>query len=322
MGAVSALETLFDGKSLSQVVLSSYDIGPVQECALWARSLNDTYLVHADVRYALRVYRHGWRDEDDIAYEVAALRYLREHGCDVAGPVPDRADRYWRTVEATEGDRYVAVFSWAPGGMPVPEAEYARAYGRAVAGLHDASGGFEGSPARAPIDADELIGRPLRHIMPFLAGRPEDADYLRELATSVDAGIQERNADLEWGFCHGDLHGGNAHVTDEGLLTFFDFDSAGPGWRAYDVAAYRWATNAMRLEAGSDDCWDDFLAGYREVRDLSAGDLDAVPLFVAARHIWLMGLHAQLTPAIGRMYLSDEAIDRHFRVLRHWQARL
>ncbi len=157
--------------------------------------------------------------------------------------------------------------------------------------------------------------------MPFLAGRPDDGRYLRELATSLAEGIQQGSADLESGFCHGDLQGGNAHVTDDGTVTFFDFDSAGPGWRAYDIASYRWATNAMRLEGGSDDCWDDFLTGYREVRDLGVGDLAAVPLLVAARHIWLMGLHAQLTPSIGRMYLSEEAIDRHFQVLRHWQSK-
>ncbi len=322
MGAVIALETVFEGWSLSEVVLSGYDIGPVQECVLWARSLNDTYLVQADARYALRAYRHGWRDEDDIAYEVSVLRYLRVHGCNVADPVPDRAGRYWTVIKAAEGDRCVAVFVWAPGGMPVPETKYARAYGRAAARLHDASGAFGGSRTRAPIDVDELISRPLQHIMPLLANRPDDASYLRELATSVAIGIQERNADLEWGFCHGDLHGGNAHIADDGSVTFFDFDSAGPGWRAYDIAAYRWATNAMRLEGGSEACWHDFLTGYREVRDLGAGDLEAVPLFVAARHIWLMGLHAQLAPAIGRMYLSDEAMDRHFQVLRHWQSRL
>ena len=228
MGAVGAWETVLDGKSLSQVVLSRYDIGSVRECALWARALNDTYLVQANARYALRAYRHGWRGEDDIIYEVGALNYLREHGCNVAGPVPDRAGRYWRVIKAAEGDRYVVVFTWAAGGMPVPEAEYARAYGRAAAGLHEASAGFAGSRARAPIDADELIGRPLQHIAPFLAERPADATYLRELATSVAARIQERKAGLEWGFCHGDLHGGNAHVTDDGTVTFFDFDSAGP----------------------------------------------------------------------------------------------
>jgi Ser/Thr protein kinase RdoA (MazF antagonist) len=320
MAAVDVLETVFDGQSLSEVVLSGYDIGPVQECVLWARSLNDTYLVQADARYALRVYRHGWRDEEDIAYEVDALRHLRQHGCNVADPVPDRLGRYWRVIKGTEGDRYAVVFSWAAGGMPVPESEYARAYGRAAAGLHEASAGFAGRRARTLIDVDELLNRPVQHVMPFLARRPDDARYLRELATSLAIEIQQRSADLESGFCHGDLHGGNAHVTDNGTVTFFDFDSAGPGWRAYDIATYRWATNAMRLEGGRDDCWDDFLTGYREVRDLGVGDLAAVPLFVAARHIWLIGLHAQLTPSIGRMYLSDEAVDRHFRVLRHWQS--
>jgi Phosphotransferase enzyme family len=142
-----------------------------------------------------------------------------------------------------------------------------------------------GPRTRAPIDVDELVSRPVHHVMPFLAGRPDDDRYLRELATSLAKGIQQRSADLEPGFCHGDLHGGNAHVTDDGTVTFFDFNSAGPGWRACDIAAYRWATNAMRLEGGSDDCWDDFLTGYREVRDLGVGNLAAVPLFVAARHL-------------------------------------
>ncbi len=150
MAAVGVLETVFDGQSLSEVVLSGYDIGPVQECVLWARSLNDTYLVQADARYALRVYRHGWRDEDDIAYEVGALCHLRQHGCNVAGSVTDRLGRCWRVIKGAEGDRYVVVFSWAAGGMPMPEGEYARAYGRAAARLHEASEGFEGPEPGPP----------------------------------------------------------------------------------------------------------------------------------------------------------------------------
>jgi Ser/Thr protein kinase RdoA (MazF antagonist) len=100
---------------------------------------------------------------------------------------------------------------------------------------------------------------------------------------------------LEWGVCHGDLHYGNAHRTGD-QITLFDFENCGVGWRAYDLAVYLWAA---RIVAKEGTAWKPFLRGYTEHRALNETELQSIPLFVPARHIYLMGLTAAIGWLVG-----------------------
>src|SRR5207253_3151224 len=93
---------------------------------------------------------------------------------------------------------------------------------------------------------------------------------------------------LEMGICHGDLHGGNACLGPDGRLTFFDFDCCGVGYRAYEVAVFRWAAEFFHPDQKGEARWGAFLRAYTARRTLAELDLAAVPLFVAARQFWLM----------------------------------
>ena len=88
--------------------------------------------------------------------------------------------------------------------------------------------------------------------------------------------------------------------------------------RAYDIAVFRWRWGDD--EAG-DRRWAAFVEGYRSLRPIGATDLAAVPLFVAARAIWLRGLHAANTADWGRSWLNDGYWDRLMKGLREWQAK-
>jgi Ser/Thr protein kinase RdoA (MazF antagonist) len=122
---------------------------------------------------------------------------------------------------------------------------------------------------------------------------------------------------MDRGFCHGDFHGDNAHIEGD-TVTLFDFDCCGPGWRAYDIAVFRWRWGDD--EAG-DARWAAFLEGYRSQRPIGERDLAAVPLFVAARALWLRGLHAGNTADWGRSWLNEGYWDRPLKGLREWQTK-
>src|ERR671924_480407 len=72
-------------------VLTAYDVGRVAWCRMYMRNLSDTYFVQTDRgRYALRVYRTGWRSDDAIRYELEAIERLAAHGIGVSRPVAPR----------------------------------------------------------------------------------------------------------------------------------------------------------------------------------------------------------------------------------------
>jgi Ser/Thr protein kinase RdoA (MazF antagonist) len=266
----------------------------------------------------LRIYRAGWRSADEIAYEMAALEHLGAKGVPVARPVRRRNGALVDWLAAPEGSRAAVLFTHAPGRELDGSTEDSRRYGCAVASIHAATDDFEIGHPRFALDLEHLLTQPLAAIRPFLRHRLADLDTIETLATLVRRRVAALPAgEMDRGFCHGDFHGDNAHIEGD-TVTMFDFDCCGPGWRAYDIAVFRWRWGED--EAG-DERWAAFLEGYRSKRPIGETDLAAVPLFVVARAIWLRGLHAGNTGDWGRSWLNDAYWDRLLKGLREWQAK-
>lgn len=105
-----------------------------------------------------------------------------------------------------------------------------------------------------------------------------------------------------------------------------DWDGTGYGWRAYDLAVLLWSTALQGLGTA---LWDAYIAGYQEPqepygypegRPLTEAELAAVPHFVAARHIWVMGVEMghvlDGTWGVGR--IDDRWLDCHLSTLSRW----
>jgi Ser/Thr protein kinase RdoA (MazF antagonist) len=184
--------------------------------------------------------------------------------------------------------------------------------------VHAAAETFPGARLRPALDRAELLERPLRHVLAAIDHRAEDVAYLVTLASALRGRIQ-RARGLTHGFCHGDLHGGNAGMHD-GVVTLYDFDCCGWGFRAYDLAVFPWAfalTEAApaRIEA----LGRAFLTEYLRHRPLGDADIAAIPAFVAIRQIWLVGLHVSLGDRFGWDWMNDRYFDRQLKVLRDWE---
>jgi Ser/Thr protein kinase RdoA (MazF antagonist) len=232
-----------------------------------------------------------------------------------------RDGEYTGRIIAPEGERFLVLFTYASGNVPTYEnedAEDAYLYGRMAAQIHTESNAFRSSCDRFILDFSYLADTPLHSIKPMLSNRPEDWEYVVRLTERLRADIQSiPPTALETGFCHGDFHGGNAHLDSGSTLTFFDFDCCGIGWRSYDIAVFLWGA---RLRGKDKEQWPPFLKGYTEVRHLSDADMRAVNYFVAIRHIWLMGLHTSRGHDWGFGWMNDGYFDRQISFLRQWEA--
>jgi len=91
-------------------------------------------------------------------------------------------------------------------------------------------------PARdLSLDLSTLIDEPLCTLEPYLVSRPDDRIYVFNLARKLRARITDlANAGLDWGVCHQDMTLDNVHLTIDGRIIFYDFDSGGPGRRSMD----------------------------------------------------------------------------------------
>lgn len=271
--------------SLARLVAEDYGLKH-PEVVLLRRGFNDNYRVTAgNTTYILRLYLHDKyyvSGPDDLRFELDLLDHLAAEGVGVATAVARRNGDRLGSAQAPEGVRHYALFRYAPGvAVSSPTEAQSRALGEGLARIHLAADRFRSHYPRHSLGLTALIDAALERLAPYLAPNPDDLRYVRETAEQVRSRLSAmQTSPGGWGIIHGDPHPGNCHFEGDRPV-FFDFDTCGYGYRAYDVAIYAGNREYPHRPA--------FLEGYQSVRPLSADELDALPALWRARVIWDAG---------------------------------
>ena len=310
-------------QAVAVLVRERYGMPGPMRCALLNRGFNDIYRVESGgARWVLRI--SGWRERGlaDVAGETAFLAHLDAAGVPVAAAVPAMDGALFTSIALPDGVRPVVLFRFAEGRLPgLDDAGDAGLQGMTLARLHDAADGFAGREAgRYRLDLDHLLHRQVAAVLALGLDAPEAVRALPALAERLGA-VVAGMAGLSQTRCHGDCHGMNARIATAGPhageAVFFDFDDGGFGYLAYDLAVHLWAQISFGRRRHA--VWHAFDAGYRTVRPMLPADERAIPVFVAIRHIWLMGEWASHTALWGREVLSAAWLEREMRFLLDWE---
>ncbi len=234
---------------------------------------------HDGMPWVLRLTHPGHRDLEDSASEVAFVAHCARAGAPVAAPL---ASRSGALVEAVEGI-VASVFAWAEGervvaGSPHWNEPMFRAWGEALAQIHEAAQGYEGPPrwdwrderwiARAEefLPADDAFSR---------------AELLR-LFAELDALPKGPGA---YGHTHADFGPQNfAWDPRRGALTAFDFGNACRHWFVSDLAI---SLSTLRREPDRDRLRDWIVTGYTSVRPLDPHSWAALDSFLQLRILYV-----------------------------------
>ncbi|PZW29317.1 Ser/Thr protein kinase RdoA (MazF antagonist) [Thermosporothrix hazakensis] len=268
--------SMLSAAALRREVLTHYGFQSLPDCILLSRGVNDSYLVRGpEERFTLRIYRAGWRSRDAIRYELELLHHLDQRGIAVSTPISREDGEYLTELLAPEGPRFAVLFSYAPGEPPDRHSvEDSYIHGRALAAMHNAADSFSPSVQREALDLSVLLDASLQTLEPLHSWVVADWASLEQFAEQG----------LDYGACHGDSHILNEHLDGARMVTLFDFDCCGPGWRAYDLATVRWCEGFYHMDP-DDRLWRAFLKGYTELRPIEA-DQKRIPALVAIREIW------------------------------------
>ncbi|MEO3946035.1 phosphotransferase [Gorillibacterium sp. CAU 1737] len=294
------------------------------KCRLFDSGINDIYVVDAgEKRFFLRISLTGRLKQKDIEEEVTVMNTLAEHGISVAAPIPCKDFAFVWEILAAEGVRYAVLFAeakWAPSQDKVKQASR---LGSTLARLHQIADEQNFTVSRPAIDLQQLIQNPLNKVRPHLKHRTEDYPFFQKTAEQLGQFI-EQNLGYEkpyYGYCHGDVHGGNVHFQGE-EPTLFDFDCMGYGWRAYDICVFAWNETFGEEGYVDKEPWKAFLEGYQSVRPLSKMELDLIPAFAALRDFWLAALHADAIEwNAGCTWYNDDYFNNRLRYFKLWHER-
>ncbi len=273
--------------ALTQQLLSQYEIGVVLSCEFWRRGLSDVYLVGTQTgQYVLRVSHAHWRSECEVAFELELLEFLNQTDIPVAYPLRTVKGELWISIQAPEGNRYAALFIYAPGCIAIGDLNVSQSniLGKTVAELHQVTPKFESQFSRSDLTLDFLLSQSMQTILPFMSEHHDDRSNLIHTADQLMAELEKHPIDFPyWGMCWGDPHSGNVHFTQDDRLTMFDFDQCGYGWRAFDVAKFF----QVAIRGGvSIQVRSAFLAGYQAVSPLESWELESLKAFTQVSHIW------------------------------------
>ena len=306
-------------------VSTRYDLPGSIDCRLLYRGWNDIFDIRTTDgnRFVFRISKRRARGDADVASETAFLAYLDRQGIPVAAAVPTRDGALFTSATFPEGERPAVLFHYAEGRPSRARSSMAdaRANGTTLARMHDVAGGFAaGDKDRYRLDCDYLLHRPLSNMLAIEDLGDSVRTGLVDLTARLSRALAEREG-LSWTRCHGDCHGNNAHIAQQGphagQAVFFDFDDGGPGFLAYDLAAFLHA--CVLFEQKQHAFWHAFIEGYRSIRELSDADFEAAHLFVPFRHIWLFGEYASRIHEWGSQAVPADWIATQLDFMLSWE---
>lgn len=315
-------------QSIARLVAPHYGFGPVVAAEFLRRSFNQVYrLDFADGRHAVaRLCSERPRGANNLAFEAQALAHWADAGCAVARCLPTARGEVAIAVPLPEGERALALFEHVDGEATSDQAEDIQAFARGLAALHAAGHSYRGTTSAYTLDCEHLLLRPLQGLLRAPTMTAELRLQFEQLGTRLHRRI-EAMGPLRRVLCHGDAHGSNNFVAADaaGLRQawFFDFDEAGPGFLAYELAVYPWSLFPRAADAAPSakvlGQWQHFIRAYRTARPVAEADLAAIAPCMAMRQFWLLGEYAGRVPVWGSQAMPTDYLRRQVEMLRRWE---
>lgn len=317
MGVFPAIYSTLSPQALIEGVLTKYDLGGIDCCLFWHRGLSDVYLVETGLQsYILKISHHHWRSLSDIKFELEFLDFLNQHNLPIACPLKTKSEELWVSVNAVEGDRYAALFPYAPGEIPQGDLtiEQSIIMGQTLGRLHQASLGFKNTTPRKALNLEYLLDESLVTITPYIGDRSQDLSYLTETIAKIKRQLTglEQTSPL-WSVCWGDPHSGNVHFTADNQITLFDFDQCGYGWRVFDLAKFL----QVSLRAGIHrKVKDAFFEGYQNVQTLTDAETNSLQALTQMAHIWAWAISIKASAIHNWSRIDGCYVNRYLNQLK------
>lgn len=116
MKTFPVIASILSPTELGEFINEKYQLEYNFDCKLFRTGVNHTYfLTTPNTKYVVRVYCRNWRTKTEIQEELSLLNLLKSHHLSISTPIPDKNGNLIQEINAPEGLRYVALFTFAEG---------------------------------------------------------------------------------------------------------------------------------------------------------------------------------------------------------------
>ncbi len=177
---------------------------------------------------------------------------------------------------------------------------------------------------RIVYDIDSTLERPLKIIIPRFKEMPEEYAFLRDTADRAIQKIKQfESFKSSYGYCHYDLLPKNFHFDEGNLITFFDFDWLGKGFLANDLMTFYiqlffLVYHKIITQEEADRSFMVLVDGYREQRNLSEEELEAIPWLGVMFWIFGLGFYEENFDDFSNTFLTPKFIRDRIAMIKKW----
>jgi len=317
--------SVLSAQAIGTFLSEKYDLGETS-CKLLIHNVSDTYTVeNASSRYIFKIYRDSHRKLPEIKGEIELLNILKQNGANVSFPIMDRYGEQIQKFNAAEGIHYGVLLSFAEGRVVYDmNDEQLKVLGREMAAIHNITAGLELGFPRKHYDLATTIIQPLAGIEPAFANLKAEFQYLTDAAERVTKALN--NFDLlafGYGYCHYDFLPKNFHFAEDNSITFFDFDFAGEGYLANDITSF-YIHYFLEVVGGkisrteAERCFSVFIESYRQIRNISQQETEAIGCLGFAFWIFYFGFHYENFDDWSNFFFNDKFIQSRVALIKKW----
>ncbi|PHN02500.1 phosphotransferase enzyme family protein [Flavilitoribacter nigricans] len=315
-----ALSSIITPDHLAEFATEHYDLPQPLSCRILKTGMNHSYLLRTPKeRYVLRVYYKDWRTQTEIAEELRLINTLKAGGIRVAFPIPDTWGNFIQRIMACEGERYVVLFSYAPGeSVRQPSETACHQLGLTMARMHQITLGK--SVRRISYDADTLIRQAYELACSRFSESLPEMRYFRRAAARIEAEFGAADpTDLRYGVVHLDLWYENMKIRQDSEITIFDFDNCGNGWLFLDIAyslmlLFRTEPDREIYRRRSDH----LLRAYGSICPISAEEMRLLPFGGLAIWLHYTGIHVRRFDDFSNQFFSETFLKFWIDTVNRW----
>ena len=301
--------SIIDSKSLSNLVSYNWSFpGPIH-CELLNRGMNDVYLIRdgSNRFYACRVWRSGFRSENNIIFETELLAFLNSKNINIPFPLESQNKSLYMEINAPEGKRYFSIFSWVDGYVfgSKPDIDKSYKLGAELAKIHEVMINFAPTVSRE-IDMKVRLETEISYLLKMNTHRIDDLKWYQSAVGIMKNKLDELNSKkIPYGVVHGDFHLYNAFFKDK-KITIMDFDNCGKYYLIFDICSFIWANDYVGIDQKISES---FLKGYNSVRNHNDSELGLLNFFYALKELsFLCGFAANVN-SVGHTPLLSPNLD-------------